>query len=118
MPELHVGGQHSDCLEQDLVKFTVEKEAEINFDEAKKTRDLTLKPKATTHFHFSNKKSTLLTTPAVRMVALAPEVGLGEGEVTLLPSEDSDSGELYQATWEDTTIPGQCRACCQSFSGI
>ena len=29
-----------------LVKFTVEKEAEINFDEAKKVS----KPKATTHF--------------------------------------------------------------------
>ena len=57
----------------DLIKFAVEKEAEINFDEAKKTRDSTLKPKATMHFHFSNKKSTLPTTPAVQMVAPAPE---------------------------------------------
>ena len=31
-----------------LVKFAVEKEAEINFDEAKKVS----KPKAMTHFHF------------------------------------------------------------------
>ena len=34
----------------------------------------------------------LPTTPAVQMVALAPEEGLGEGEVTPLPSEESDSG--------------------------
>ena len=35
-----------------LIKFAVEKEAEINFDEAKKTRDSASKPKATTHFRF------------------------------------------------------------------
>ena len=28
----------------DLIKFAVQKEAEINFDEAKKTRNLTSKP--------------------------------------------------------------------------
>ena len=56
----------------DLIKFTVEKEAEINFDEAKKTRDLISKPKAIMHFCFSNKKSMLPTTPAVWMVAPAP----------------------------------------------
>ena len=56
------------------------------------------------HFHFSNKKSTLSATPAVWMVALAPEEGSGEGEATPLPSEESDSGELYEATQEDTTI--------------
>ena len=87
----------------DLIKFTVEKEAEINFDEAKKTRDLTSKLKAT-HFCFSNKKSMLLTTPAVWMVAPAPEEGSGEGEATPLPSEESDSGESYEAIQEDTTI--------------
>ena len=87
-----------------LIKFAVEKEAEINFDEAKKTRDLTLKPKATTHFHFSNKKSMLPITPAVQMVAPAPEEGSGEGEATPLPSEESNSGKLYEAMQDDTTI--------------
>ena len=43
----------------DLVKFAVQKEAEINFDEAKKTRDSTSKPKATTHFCFNPKRSGL-----------------------------------------------------------
>ena len=56
-----------------LVKFDVEKEAEINFDKAKKTRDLTSKPKATIHFCFNNKKSMLPATPVVRMVAPAPK---------------------------------------------
>ena len=82
----------------DLIKFTVEKEVEINFDEAKKTRDSTSKPKATTHFCFSDKKSMLPSTPAVWMVALAPEEGSGEGEATPLSSEDSDSGESYEVT--------------------
>ena len=44
----------------DLIKLTVKKEAEIHFDEAKKTRDSTLRPKATTHFHFNSKKSMFL----------------------------------------------------------
>ena len=88
----------------DLVKFAVEKEMEINFDKAKKTRDLTSKPKATTHFHFNSKKSMLPTTPAVQMVAPAPEEGSGEGEATPFPSEESDGGESYEATQEDVTI--------------
>ena len=88
----------------DLIKFAVEKEAEISFDEAKKTRDSTMKPKATTHFHFSNKKSTLPATPAVQMVAPAPEEGSGEGEATPLPSEESNSGKSYEAIQDDTTI--------------
>ena len=66
----------------DLIKFAVEKEAEINFDEAKKTRDSTLKPKAMTHFCFSSKKSMLPATPAAQMVAPAPEEGSGKGEAT------------------------------------
>ena len=66
----------------DLIKFAVEKEAEINFDEAKKTRDSTLKPKATMHFHFNNKKPSLPTTQAVWMVAPALEEGSGEGGAT------------------------------------
>ena len=88
----------------DLVKFAMEKEAEINFDEAKRTRGSTPKPKATMHFHFNNKKPTLATTPVVRMVAPAPEEGPGEGEATRIPSEESDSGKSYEATPEDTTI--------------
>ena len=88
----------------DLIKFTVEKEVEINFDEAKKTRDSTSKPKAMTHFCFSSKKSMLPATPAVWMVVPAPEEGSGEGEATSLPSEESDSGKSYKATHEDITI--------------
>ena len=38
------------------------------------------------------------------MVALVPEEGPGEGEVTPLPSKERDSGESYKATQEDTTI--------------
>ena len=56
------------------------------------------------HFHFNNKKSTLPATPAVRMVAQAQEEGSGEGEATPLTSKESDSGESYKATQEDTTI--------------
>ena len=41
-----------------LVKFAVQKEAEINFDEAKKMRGSNSKPKATTHFHYECRKST------------------------------------------------------------
>ena len=44
-----------------LVKFSVEKEAEINFDEAKKV----LKPKNIMHFQFDQKKSNLSVNPTV-----------------------------------------------------
>ena len=84
----------------DLIKFAVKKEVEINFDEAKKTRDSTLKPKAMTHFCFNSKKSMLPATPAVWMVAPAPE----EEEATPLLSEESDSGKSYKATQDDATI--------------
>ena len=87
-----------------LIKFAVEKEAKINFDEAKKTRDWTLKPKAMTHFCFNSKKSTLPATPAVQMVTPALEEGSGEGEATPLPSEESDGGKSYKATQDDTTV--------------
>ena len=87
----------------DLIKFVVEKEAEINFDEAKKTRDLTLKPKATTHIHFNSKKAMLPAASTVRMLAPAPE-GSGEGEATPIPSEESDSDKLYEAMPDDTTV--------------
>ena len=76
-----------------LVKFAVEKEAEINFDEAKKA----LKLKTTTHFHFDHKKLSLPANPVVQMVAPAPEEDAGEEEATPQPSEDSDSGESYEA---------------------
>ena len=55
------------------------------------------------HFHFNN-KSMLPATPVIRMVAPAPKGGSGEGEATPLPSEESDIGESYKATQEDTTI--------------
>ena len=44
------------------------------------------------------------TTPAVQMVAPAPEEGSGEGEATPHPSEESDSGKSYEAMQDDTTI--------------
>ena len=88
----------------DLIKFAVEKEVEINFDKAKKTRDSTSKPKATTHFCFNSKKPMLPTTPAAQMVAPAPEEGSGEGEAIPLLSEESDSGESYEATQDDAAI--------------
>ena len=88
----------------DLIKFAVEKEAKINFDEAKKTRDLILKPKVTTRFCLNSKKSMLPATHTVQMVAPTPEEGSGEGEATPIPSKESDSGELYEATQDDTTV--------------
>ena len=87
----------------DLIKFAVKKEAEINFDEAK-TRDSTLKPKAMTHFRFNSKQSMLPATPAVWMVAPAPEEGSGKGEATPLLSKESDSGKSYEATQDETTV--------------
>ena len=99
-------GQWQGCRSRpayyDLVKFAVQKEAEINFDETKKTRDS--EPKATTHFCFNHKKLGLPATPAVWMVAPSPDKGFGEGEATSLPSEESDSGKSYKAGQEDTTI--------------
>ena len=50
------------------------------------------------HFCFGNKKSTLPTTPVVRMVTPAQGEGSGEGEAIPLPSKESDSGESYEAT--------------------
>ena len=44
-----------------LVKFTVKKEAEINFDEAKKVPRL----KSTTHFKFNQKKANLPVNPII-----------------------------------------------------
>ena len=52
----------------DLIKFAVQKEAEINFNEAKKTRDMTSKLKVSTHFHFNQKKSGLPVAQVVWML--------------------------------------------------
>ena len=76
-----------------MVKFAVEKEAEINFNEAKKV----LKPKATTHFRFDQKKSNLPVNPTVWMVPPAPEEEVAMEETMPQPREDSDSGESYEA---------------------
>ena len=43
-------------------------------------------------------------TPAVRMVAPAPEEGSGEEEVTPLLSKESENGESYEATQDDATV--------------
>ena len=67
-----------------LVKFAVEKEAEINFDEAKKV------------FQFDRKKSNLPVNPTVWMVAPVPEEGVTVEEMIPQPSEDSNSGESYE----------------------
>ena len=62
----HVADGKDHCVRPSyykLVKFAIQKEVEINFDEAKKTPDSNSKPKATTHFCYECRKSTLLTTP-------------------------------------------------------
>ena len=83
-----------------LVKFVVEKEAEINFDEAKKVS----KPKAMTHFRFDQKKSNLPVNPTVQMVAPAPEEEVTVEETTPQPSEDSNSGESYETQPDDMAV--------------
>ena len=88
----------------DLIKFAVQKEAEINFDEAKKTTHLTSKPEATTHFCFNHEKSELSATLVVWMVAPVPEEGSSEGEATPPPSKESDSSESYEAVQDDSTV--------------
>ena len=91
----------------DLIKFVVQKEAEISFDEAKKTRDLTSKPKATTHFCFNHKKLGLPATPAVWMVAPAPEEGSGEGEATPFQVRRVTAVspmKLYRRTWPSPRV--------------
>ena len=86
----------------------MQKEAKINFDEAKKTKNSTSTPKATSHFCFNHKKSGFPATPTVRMVAPAPEEEPGIEETTPLPSEESNSGESYEAAQEDTSVsPGK-----------
>ena len=46
----------------------------------------------------------LFATPAVWMVAPAPEEGSCKGKSTPLLSKESNSGESYEATQEDVTI--------------
>ena len=74
----------------DFIKFAVEKEAKRNFAEAKKTRDLTSKPKATMQFCFNSKKSTFPVTHSSDD-SPSPRGRTGEGEAMSLPSEESDS---------------------------
>ena len=83
-----------------LVKFAVEKEADINFDEAKKAP----KPKTTTLFCFDCKKISLPANPAVQMVAPVLEEDTGEKEATPQPSEDSDTGKSYEAQQDDLSV--------------
>ena len=56
-----------------------------------------------THFCFDHKKLSLLANPAVWMVAPVPEEDAGE-EATPQPSEDSDSGESYEAQQDDLLV--------------
>ena len=76
-----------------LVKFAVEKEAKINFDDVKKI----LKPKPTTHFKFDCKKTNLPVNPTVWMVMPVPEEEAGPEDIMPLQTEDSDIGESYEA---------------------
>ena len=86
-----------------LVKFAVKKEAEINFDKAKKAPKL----KTMTHFCFDHKKLSLPANPAVQMVAPLPEENAAEEEATPQPSEDSDCGESYETQQDDLLVlPG------------
>ena len=83
-----------------LVKFAVDKEAEINFDDGKKIS----KPKATTHFKFNHKKTNLLVNHTVQMVAPVPEEEVGPEDIMPLQTEDSDSGESYEASPDDAPV--------------
>ena len=83
-----------------LVKFAVEKEAEVNFDKAKKTP----KPQTMIHFCFNHKKLSLPENPAVQMVAPVSEEGTGEEGAIPQPSEDSDSDESYEAQQDDLSV--------------
>ena len=86
-----------------LVKFALKKEAEINFDDAKKVS----KPKGTTYFKFNRKKTSLPVYPTVWMVAPVPEEEVGTEEVTPLLTEDSDSGESYMRLHQMTHLSPQ-----------
>ena len=88
-----------------LVKFAVEKEAEINFDDAKVS-----KPKVTMHFKYDRKRTNLPVNPMVRMAAATPEEESVLEDVTPPPTEDSDSRESYDASPEDTSVSTPTRA--------
>ena len=111
---------HDRCTCWQLVKFAVVKEAEINFDEAKKAP----KPMTMTHFCFDRKKLSLPANTTVWMVAPVPEEGTGEEEPTPQLSEDSDSGESYEVQQDDLSVsPGDIEVAIRaaraskSFSG-
>ena len=83
-----------------LVKFAIEKEAEINFNDAKKVS----KPKATTHFKYDRKRANLPVNPTVRMVAAAPEEDPTPEDAIPPQTKDSDSRESYEASPDDASV--------------
>ena len=83
-----------------LVKFAVEKKAEINFDDARKVA----KPKVTMHFKYDWKRASLPVNPTVWMAVATPEEDPGLEDNTPPRSEDSDSGESYKAPSDDVSI--------------
>ena len=62
------------------------------------------KPKVTTHFKFDHKKTNLPVNPTVQMVVPAPEEEAGPEDITPLQTEESDSGESYEALPDDTPV--------------
>ena len=80
-----------------LVKFAVQKEAEINFDKAKKTRDLASKPKAITHFSINPRNLGCLPLQQFGWLLQPMKKNLVRERPPPLPSEESDSGESYEA---------------------
>ena len=62
------------------------------------------KPKATTHFKYDCKKANLPVNPTVQMVAPAPEGDPDTEDTTPPQTEDSDSGESYEASLDDASV--------------
>ena len=57
-----------------------------------------------THFQFDQKKSNLPVNPTVWMVVPAPEEEVAIEETTPQPSQDSNSGESYEAQPDDMSV--------------
>ena len=97
----------------------VEKEAEINFDEAKKV----LRLKATMHFKFDQKKANLPVNPTVQMVALVPEEEVIVEETTPKPTEDSDMvspmkhSQTIRQSQQEIKITNRVACTSEAFSG-
>ena len=79
-----------------LVKFTVEKEAKINFDDAKKIS----KPKATTHFKFDHKKTKLKSHCADG----GNGTRRGSGSCRHYAPPDRGQRQSYEASPDDTPV--------------